>query len=134
MYWISRRPAPIETVAGEARGTGKYVVTDGDQILEILRVQDMAYELGDNSLRQGHHSIDMLIVYLPKERILLNADLYSPPAQGAQPPATPSIGARTLYENMRKLKLDVERHVPIHGRVGTNEEFLQMFAGASRTD
>ena len=34
MYWISRRPPPIETVAGEPRSTAKYVVTDGERILE----------------------------------------------------------------------------------------------------
>jgi hypothetical protein len=27
---------------------------------------------------------------------------------------------------MVKLKLDVEQHVPIHGRVGTNAEFLKI--------
>ena len=43
----------------------------------------MAYELGDRSYAQGNHSVDMLIAYLPKEKILFNADLYSPPAQGA---------------------------------------------------
>jgi hypothetical protein len=134
MYMISRRPAPIETVAGEARGTGKYVVTDGERILEILHVQDMAYELGDQSYRQGNHSLDMLIAYLPKERILLNADLYSPPAQGAQLPAAPTPGQKTLYQNMLKLKLDVAQHVPIHGRVGSNEEFLRMFANSARTN
>jgi hypothetical protein len=31
---------------------------------------------------------------------------------------------RTLYQNMRKQKLEVMQHVPLHGRVGTNEEFL----------
>ena len=123
MYWISRRPAPIETVAGEARGTGKYVVTDGEQILEIYHVQDMYYELGDPSLRYGHHSEDMLMVYLPRERILVNADLYSPPARGAQAGA-PTLGMRTLHENIRKLRLDPERHVPLHGRIGSHEEFL----------
>jgi hypothetical protein len=133
MYWISRRPPPIETVAGEVRGTGKYVVTDGERILEILHVQDMAYELGDNSLRQGHHSADMLMAYLPKEKILLNADLYSPPAPGAQPPA-PTVTMRTLHENIRKLKLEPVQHVPIHGRVGTHEEFLKLVAGAPRTN
>jgi hypothetical protein len=133
MYWISRRPAPIETVAGEVRGTGKYVVTDGDRILEILHVQDMSYELGDNSLRQGHHAADMLIAYLPKEKILLNADLYSPPAAGAAPPA-PTAAMRTLQENIRKQRLAPERHVPIHGRVGTHEEFLKIVAGAPRTN
>jgi len=131
---ISRRPAPIETVAGEARGTGKYVVTDGARILEILHVQDMAYELGDPSYRQGNHSLDMLIAYLPKEKILLNADLYSPPAQGTQLPAAPTPGQKTLYQNMLKLKLDVAQHVPIHGRVGSNEEFLRMFANAAKTN
>jgi len=33
---------------------------------------------------------------------------------------------RTLYQNMRKQKLDVARHVPLHGRVGANEEFLKI--------
>jgi hypothetical protein len=67
----------------------------------------------------------MLMVYLPKEKILINADLYSPPAEGAPMPA-PTAGMRTLYENMRKQKLDVAEHVPIHGRVGTNDEFLKI--------
>ena len=86
MYWISRRPPPIETVAGEPRSTAKYVVTDGERILEIDKVEDMSYELGDRSYAQGNHSVDMLIAYLPKEKILFNADLYSPPAQGRRPP------------------------------------------------
>ncbi len=133
MYWISRRPPPIETVAGEPRSSAKYVVTDGERILEILKVQDVAYELGERSYAQGNHSEDMLIAYLPKEKILFNADLYSPPAQGAAPVApTPSM--RTLYQNMRKLKLDVARHVPTHGRVGTNEEFLAIVAKTGTTN
>ena len=66
----------------------------------------------------------MLMAYLPKEKILINADLYSPP-QGAPTPA-PTAGMRTLYQNMLKQKLDVVQHVPIHGRVGTNDEFLKI--------
>ena len=125
MYWISRRPPPIETVEGEPRSTAKYVVTDGERILEVIKVQDVAYELGDRSYTQGNHSVDMLIAYLPKEKILFNADLYSPPAQGATPgPPTPSM--RTLYQNIRKLKLDVAQHAPAHGRVGTHEEFVKL--------
>ena len=129
MYWISRRPPPIETVEGEPRSTAKYVVTDGERILEIDKVQDVAYELGDRSYAQGNHSVDMLIAYLPKEKILFNADLYSPPAEGA-PPAPPTPGMRTLQQNIRKLKLDVAQHAPAHGRVGTHEEFMRLVAGA----
>ena len=129
MYMISRRPAPIETVASFAGGPGggaaKYVITDGDHVLEMFHVQDMAYELEDPSYAQGNHSADMLMAYLPKEKILINADLYSPPALGAPPPVA-TAGMRTLYHNMLKQKLDVALHAPIHGRVGTNEEFLKI--------
>jgi glyoxylase-like metal-dependent hydrolase (beta-lactamase superfamily II) len=128
MYWISRRPAPIETVAGEARGTGKYVVTDGEQILEMYHVQDMYYELGDPSMRYGHHSEDMLMAYLPTERILFNADLYSPPSADRPAPVTPTLGMRALHENIRKLRLEPERHVPAHGRVGTHDEFVSLIS------
>ena len=32
----------------------------------------------------------------------------------------------TLYENIQRLKFDVTQHAPIHGRVGSNEEFLRI--------
>ncbi|HUA18449.1 MAG TPA: MBL fold metallo-hydrolase [Bryobacteraceae bacterium] len=119
MFMVSRRPAPIETV--DAKNT----ISDGVRNMDIDHLQDVAYALEDPSYRQGNHAADMLMVYLPKEKILINADLYSPPAPGRPlPAATP--GMRTLYQNMRLEKLDVERHVPIHGRVGTNEEFLKI--------
>ena len=133
MYWISRRPPPIETIAGEPRGTAKYVVTDGDRILEVIKVQDVAYELGDRSYAQGNHSVDMLVAYLPKEKILFNADLYTPPAAGAAP-AAPTPSMRTLAANIRKLKLDVVQHAPAHGRVGTHEEFTRLVAPARQTN
>ena len=128
MYMISRRPAPIETVDGDTRMTAPYVVTDGARILEVFHVLDVAYDLGDPSYRQGNHSNDMLMVYLPKEKILVNADLYSPQAQ-ATGPTTATPGMRTLYQNMQLLKLDVAQHVPIHGRVATNDEFVKLVGG-----
>jgi hypothetical protein len=122
---ISRRPAPIETVAGDTRMTAPYVVTDGTRLMEVFHVLDVAYDIGDPSYRQGNHSNDMLMVYLPKEKILVNADLYSPPATGtALTAVTP--GMRTLYQNMLLQKLDVSQHVPIHGRVATNDEFVKL--------
>jgi len=134
MYMVSRRPPPIETLgSADAGGPGtgssgatKYVITDGEHMMEVLFVEDMAYELGDNSFGQGNHSNDMLMVYLPKEKILVNADLYSPPEPGAQPAAKPTAGMLTLYQNMRKYELDVTQHVPIEGHVGTNDEFMKL--------
>jgi hypothetical protein len=91
----------------------KYVLSDGVLSMDIYPVQGLA------------HSATMLIAYLPTEKILINADLYSPPAAGAQPPGA-NASMRSLLENIERLNLDVERHVGIHGQVGTHAEFLRI--------
>ena len=136
MYMISRRPPPIETVGGTTT-VGKYVISDDERQLQIWHVQDMAYEVGESylkipgpSLARGNHSADMLMAYLPKEKILINADLYVPRDPGSKP-APPTTGMRTLYLNMKKLDLDVAQHVSIVGRrVGSNDEFIKLVGNA----
>ena len=46
----------------------------------------------------------------------------------------PTAATKTLMQNIRKLKLDVERHAPVHGRVGTHEEFMRIFTPGTRTN
>jgi len=107
-YFVGgRRPLPIETV------NQKYVVSDGVRTIDLYPMQGL-----------NHHEY-MLIAYLPKEKILVNADLYSPPAQGAAPPA-PNANMRSLNQNIQRLKLDVAQHVPIHGVPGTMDQFRQI--------
>jgi glyoxylase-like metal-dependent hydrolase (beta-lactamase superfamily II) len=105
---IAPRAPVFETV------NQKYVLSDGVRTMDIHLVQGLGHAQG------------MLIAYLPKEKILVNADLYSPPAQGAQPPATPTPASVVLGNNIRRLGLDVATHVPIHGRVGANDEFVRI--------
>jgi hypothetical protein len=57
------------------------------------------------------------MVHLPKERILVEADAYTPLAPGAQPPATPNANNVNLINNIERLKLQVDRIAPLHGRV-----------------
>ncbi len=112
MFTVSRRPAPIEPV------NQKYVVSDGSRSIEL-------YPVAGNP-----HSQTMLMAYLPKEKLLVNADLYSPPAAGAPAPAAnPNMTA--LARSIDRLKLDVARHVPIHGRVGPHEEFVRIVGRAN---
>ena len=137
MYMISRRPPPIQTVGGTTM-MGGTMVGDDERMMQIWHVQDMAYEVGESyvkvpgpSLARGNHSADMLMVYLPKEKILINSDLYVPPQPGAAAPATPTVGMRTLNLNMKKLKFDVTQHVSITGpRVGSNDEFVKLIGNA----
>jgi hypothetical protein len=65
----------------------------------------------------------ILMAYQPKEKILINADFYSPAESGAQPPAA-TAAMKTLDRNM--LKLDVALRVPIHGHVGTIDDFVKI--------
>jgi hypothetical protein len=104
-----RRPLPVETV------NQKYVLSDGVRTVDLYPVQGL------------NHAAGMLIVYVPKEKILVNADLYSPPAQGAPLPA-PNANIRALQQNIQRLKLDVATHVPIHGQPGPGDQFTQIAA------
>jgi hypothetical protein len=69
----------------------------------------------------------MAIVYLPKEKIAINADLYSPPAAGGNL-ANVNANAVALFRNIARLKLDVAQHVPIHGNPGPNADFQRIVA------
>jgi glyoxylase-like metal-dependent hydrolase (beta-lactamase superfamily II) len=95
----------------------KYVLSDGGQSIEIYRRE------GDN------HSSTMMMAYLPKDKILVEADDFTP-----APPGAPSPGPRAhgytvnLYENVQRLKLDVVTIAPLHGFVAPFSE-LQKSAG-----
>jgi glyoxylase-like metal-dependent hydrolase (beta-lactamase superfamily II) len=58
----------------------------------------------------------LLMAYLPRERLLVEADVYSPPEPGTRgEPWYPF--AANLLENIRSRHLPVERIVPLHGPV-----------------
>src|SRR5207302_1191529 len=69
-----------------------------------------------------NHFDNMLIAYLPKEKIVVNADLYGPPPAGGNIQNV-NANAVALYRNIKRLKLDVNQHVPIHGNPGSNADF-----------
>ena len=121
---LSQYPVPTLLVGPDVFETltQKYVISDGKRTLDVYAMNGV------------NHSAPMLLAYLPAEKILVNADLYSPPAAGAQPPAPPTAGMTALRNNIQRLRLDVAQHAPIHGRVGTHEEFLRLFEAAGRTN
>jgi glyoxylase-like metal-dependent hydrolase (beta-lactamase superfamily II) len=97
----------METVAEN------YVLSDGTRNLHISYVQPLAHVEG------------MLIAYLPKERIVIEADLYDPPAPGAPPPAA-NVSHRSFLAHVQRLGLDVATIVPIHGRPVPWADFLKV--------
>jgi glyoxylase-like metal-dependent hydrolase (beta-lactamase superfamily II) len=87
----------FETVAD------KKIMTDGNHVMELYHQENFG------------HNDGMLLVYLPKEKVLLEADGFNPPAQTLTR-TPPSINPQTvnLEANIQRLKLDVERIIPVH--------------------
>jgi glyoxylase-like metal-dependent hydrolase (beta-lactamase superfamily II) len=93
----SKRKPTFETV-GE-----KKVMTDGNHVIEIHHLQGSGHNEG------------LLVAYLPKEKILVEADAYNPPPQADAPVPTPiSPYTANLAANLDRLKLDVQTIIPIH--------------------
>ena len=111
MPWFAGNRIPAFETVNE-----KYVLSDGVRTMAIYPILGLA------------HNGNMLIAYLPTEKILINADLYSPPASGAQPPSA-NASMRSLYQNIQRLNLDVERHVGVHGQVGSHADFMRIVGG-----
>ena len=109
----SKRKPEFETF------TVKYVVGDADRPIEIHRI--------DGS---GHNDA-FAMVYLPAQKILVEADAWTPTPAGAKPPATVNPLWINLYANIERLKLDVQRIAPLHGAA---QEIADLRAALGRRD
>ena len=98
-------------------------LTDGTRTIELHRLT--GYE----------HTGDMLVVYLPAEKVLAEPDAFTHPAQAGTaliPPAVPF--AKALHDNIQRLKLDVQVIAPFHGGRVTNMAELARAAGVAGTN
>ena len=91
---------PASLMLDTVTGTEPYQLGGGNRVMQIYRV-------GDNP-----HSDGMLVAYLPREQILIQADMYIPGVGG--PFATT---AALLLQSIQDRGLRVSRLVPIHGEV-----------------
>ena len=105
---LTRAPRPpiIETMKD------KRVFTDGTMTLEVHLLQGQA------------HSEGLLVAYIPKERLLIQADAFHP-RPGAKPLPAPSPFTTNLVDNVTRLKLDVARVVQIHGGISPWADVLK---------
>lgn len=63
------------------------------------------------------HAQGFMMAWLPRERLLVEADAYTPGPPNQPPPATPNALHVNLVSNVQRLGLDVDRILPLHGRV-----------------
>ncbi len=100
---LSAKKLNIETLDNKKR-----VFQDDKHVVEL-------YNIGPNP-----HANEILVVYLPREKILFQADLLNPAANGTIPIAQdPAI---SFSEKLQQLGLSVEKIYGVHGRAATPEE------------
>ena len=83
----------------------KRVLTDGTRTVEI-------YPIAGNL-----HADGLLMVYLPKEKLLSEADVFTPPAPNAPPPTAVNPNTVNFADNIARLGLAVDQLLPLHGRI-----------------
>jgi glyoxylase-like metal-dependent hydrolase (beta-lactamase superfamily II) len=88
------------------------VLTDGTRSVELYQI-----------VGNVHHD-GIVMAYLRKEKLLIEADVFSPGPVGAEPPKVPAPSAVNLEANVRRLNIDVDRIVSIHQRVVPYSELL----------
>jgi glyoxylase-like metal-dependent hydrolase (beta-lactamase superfamily II) len=108
---------------------------------EVLKGTKRTIEV--HRIANSPHHDGFAMVYLPADKILIEADAYTPaaaappPAPASSPVATAAAAAPpppqplnptavNLYENIRRLKLDVERIAALHGpRLATMDDLAR---------
>lgn len=99
----NQRKLVIETLENKKR-----VFQDDKHVVEL-------YDIGPNP-----HANEILVAYLPKEKILFQADLLNPAANGTIPIAQDIT--ISFSENLQQLGLEVEKIYGVHGRAATPQE------------
>ena len=68
----------------------------------------------DDAYEAAKGADGLVIGYLPKEKILVYADMFNLPPADAPVPDPPVIGTMVFADNLDRLKLDVERVMSVH--------------------
>ena len=89
-----------------------YTIEEAGRVMRIYYVNPL------------QHAEGMLMAYLPQEKLLIESDIVN---TNNPLPATPTPDQQTLFNAVTRLKLDVERIVPIHGKPIPWGDFARMF-------
>jgi len=104
---LARNPRKPEFLFVEG---GRRVLTDDDQTVELI-------DVGPNP-----HAREMLVAWLPKQRIVFQGDLFFLPNNDA-PVGPPQPSTISFAQKLKEKGLAVERIASVHGRTASMEDF-----------
>jgi glyoxylase-like metal-dependent hydrolase (beta-lactamase superfamily II) len=95
----SGRKATVEGVRD------RRVLSDGTRAVEIHHIAGILHDDG------------LLMVYLPKEKLLIEADAYTPAPPNTPPPSPANPFSVNLADNITRIGLAADQLLPLHGRM-----------------
>jgi hypothetical protein len=115
---MARRPHTLQSDFLAKNASRLNVVTvEDEREIKDQGMTVMLYHVAGNP-----HSDTMLMAYIPRDRLIIEVDAFSPGSQ-----ANPY--AANLLENIQKRKLRVDRIVPLHGTVAPLAELVKVSGG-----
>jgi glyoxylase-like metal-dependent hydrolase (beta-lactamase superfamily II) len=106
--------APRTVQPDKLAQSGKKAAVEGIQDKRALSDGTRTVEL--YLIKGTPHGDGLIMAYLPKEKLLVEADVFTPAPPNATPPAQPNPAQVNLYDNIERLNLAVDQILPIHGR------------------
>ena len=115
---MARRPHTRQPdLLAQAQSRLNIVTVDAEREFKDQTMTVQVYHVAGNP-----HSDTMLMVYIPRDRVLVEVDAFSPASQ-VQPYAA------NLLENIQKRNLRVDKIVPLHGTIGPFAELVKVSGG-----
>jgi glyoxylase-like metal-dependent hydrolase (beta-lactamase superfamily II) len=93
-----------------------YVISDGTRNLHLYHVTPLKED----------HVEGMLIAYLHREKMVIEADLFDTSPVGEPRPGAPTPASTAFYTLVKHLGLGIDTVVPIHGRAVPWNDFLRV--------
>lgn len=113
-FLMNALSAPRTLFPDSIAKTGKKPVIDGF-VGDKKVFQDATRTFEVHVIKGLPHADGLVVGYLPKEKILVYADMFNLPTAATGPvPNPPVVGTGVFLDNIERLKLDVERIMSVH--------------------
>jgi glyoxylase-like metal-dependent hydrolase (beta-lactamase superfamily II) len=104
------------TIVPDAMGTsGKAPIVEGVEGRRTMTDGTMAMDLMTVS---GAHSQTMLVAHFPKQKLLVEVDVYTPGAAA-------NMFAKAFFNDVQARRLAIDRIVPLHGGIAPYAQFVK---------
>lgn len=129
--WFDRTFATANAIKPDALAKSRRrVVTVGYSGTTSL--DDGSRRVDVHAIEDSIHARGFTMVHLPAEKLLIQADAFTPGAPNAAPPARPNDNHVNLVDNIERRKLAVDRILPLHGGVVPLSELYRMVGRTPR--